>query len=173
MHYGNIKSTDIANGQGVRATLFVSGCTHHCKNCFNPETWNFNYGSEFDTEAQNKMLDYLKPSYIEGLTILGGEPMEPSNQKGLLPFVKQVKALYPNKTIWCYTGFVYDRDLVPGGRVYSDTTHELLSLIDVLVDGPFVEALKNLSLKFRGSSNQRLIDLKKTLENNQVVILNQ
>ena len=169
MYYGNIKPTDIANGTGVRVTLFVSGCTHHCKNCFNPETWNFEYGSPFTAETENHILKLLAPDFIEGLTLLGGEPMEPSNQKALLPFLKKVREKYPNKTIWCYTGYVYDKDLVSGGRAHNEGTDELISMLDVLVDGPFVESLKNLMLKFRGSSNQRIIDVKQTLETGTVV----
>lgn len=165
MNYGNIKNTDIANGEGVRVTLFVSGCTHHCKNCFNPETWDFNYGTVFTEETENKIIELLKPTYIKGLTLLGGEPFEPQNQKALLPFIKKIREIYKGtKNIWSYTGFVYDKDLVKGGRAYTNCTDELLSLIDILVDGPFIEAKKNIMLKFRGSSNQRVIDLKNTLK---------
>lgn len=171
MHYGNIKTADIANGPGVRVTLFVSGCTHHCKNCFNPETWDFEYGKLFDSATEEKLLETLNHDYIEGLTLLGGEPMEPSNQRALLPFVKRVKEKFPQKTIWSYTGFVYDRDLIAGGRAHTECTDELLSLVDVLVDGPFIESLKNLMLKFRGSSNQRIIDMKKTLATGSVVTI--
>ena len=171
MHYGNIKTADIANGPGVRVTLFVSGCTHHCKNCFNPETWDFEYGKLFDSATEEKLLETLNHDYIEGLTLLGGEPMEPSNQRALLPFVKRVKEKFPQKTIWSYTGFVYDTDLIAGGRAHTECTDELLSLVDVLVDGPFIESLKNLMLKFRGSSNQRIIDMKKTLETGAVVTI--
>ena len=171
MNYGNIKPVDIANGEGIRATLFVSGCRHHCKNCFNPETWDFNYGKTFDDAVENEMFKYLEPAFIKGLTLLGGEPMEPENQRGLLPFVKKVKEKFGNtKNIWCYTGFVYDKDLLDGGRAHTEVTDELLSYIDVLVDGPFVESLKNLTLKFRGSSNQRIIDLNKTNQEKQVVL---
>lgn len=171
MHYGNIKSADIANGPGVRVTLFVSGCTHHCKNCFNPETWDFEYGNVFDDTVEEKIFSDLDHSYIEGLTLLGGEPMEPTNQHALLPFLKRVKERFPNKTIWSYTGYVYDKDLVAGGRAHTKDTDELLSLLDVLVDGPFVQQLKNLMLKFRGSSNQRLIDMKTTLETGVVTTI--
>ena len=171
MNYGNIKPVDIANGEGIRATLFVSGCRHHCKNCFNPETWDFNYGKTFDDAVENEMMTYLAPAFIKGLTLLGGEPMEPENQRGLLPFVKKVKEKFGNtKNIWCYTGFVYDRDLVDGGRAHTEVTDELLSYIDVLVDGPFIESLKNLRLKFRGSSNQRVIDLNKTNQENKIIL---
>lgn len=171
MYYGNIKSADIANGPGVRVTLFVSGCTHHCKNCFNPETWDFEYGKIFTAETENEIIKLCTPAYIEGLTLLGGEPMDPRNQEGLLPFVKKFKENFPNKTIWCYTGYVFDKDLVPGGRAHTKDTDQLLSFIDIMVDGPFVESLKNLMLKFRGSSNQRLIDMKQTLESGKVVTI--
>ena len=171
MNYGNIKNTDIANGEGVRVSLFVSGCTHHCKNCFNPETWDFCYGNPFTEEVENKIIKMLEPSYIKGLTLLGGEPMEPQNQKALLPFVKKIREKFGStKNIWCYTGFIFDKDLAPNGRVYTDSTDELLKNIDVLVDGPFIEDLKNISLKFRGSSNQRIINLPETFKQNEIVL---
>lgn len=171
MNYGNIKDTDIANGEGVRVSLFVSGCTHHCKNCFNPETWDFNYGNPFTTEVEDKLLKMLEPAYIKGITLLGGEPMEPSNQKALLPFVKRIREKFGNtKTIWSFTGFIYDKDLVDGGRAHTEATDELMQNLDVLVDGPFIEALKNLTLKFRGSSNQRIIDMPATLKKGEVVL---
>lgn len=159
MYYGEIKKCDIANGEGVRVSLFVSGCTHHCKGCFNPETWDFNYGKEFDEDAENEIFEELELSYINGLTLLGGEPMEPKNQEALLPFIRKVHERYPRKDIWCYTGYISDKDLTPGGRAYTKDTEELLSYIDVLVDGPFVEELKDITLTFRGSSNQRIIHL--------------
>jgi len=171
MNYGSIKSTDIANGEGVRVTLFVSGCTHHCKNCFNKETWNFDYGEPFTKEVEDSIIKLLEPDYIKGLTLLGGEPMEPANQKALLPFIKRVRAEFgETKNIWCYTGYVYDRDLLGDSRAKCDYTIDLLKQIDVLVDGPFVEKLKNLSLKFRGSSNQRIIDVQKSLKEQRVVL---
>jgi len=171
MHYGNIKPVDIANGEGIRVTLFVSGCRHHCKNCFNPETWNFDYGNKFDQTVEDQILSYLDHDFIKGLTLLGGEPMEPENQEGLLPFIRRFREKFgTTKNIWSYTGFVYDKDLIAGGRAYTKYTDELLSNIDVLVDGPFVESLKNLSLNFRGSSNQRIIDLKKTRNINEIVL---
>lgn len=171
MNYGNIKDKDIANGEGIRVSLFVSGCTHHCKNCFNPETWDFNYGNPFTTEVEDKILKMLEPAYIKGITLLGGEPMEPNNQRALLPFVKRIKEKFGDtKTIWSFTGFVYDKDLIAGGRAHTEATDELMQNLDVLVDGPFVEALKNLSLKFRGSSNQRIIDMPATLEKGEVVL---
>lgn len=163
MNYGEIKNCDIANGEGVRVSLFVSGCTHHCKGCFNPMTWDFNYGKPFTSEAEDKILKMLEPDYINGLTLLGGEPMEKDNQRVLLPFIKRVKQLYPNKNIWCYTGYTLETDLL-NGKARTECTDELLSLIDVLVDGEFILEQKNISLAFRGSSNQRIIDLKKTIE---------
>lgn len=171
MHYSTIKNCDIANGAGVRVSLFVSGCTNHCKNCFQPQTWDFDYGEEFTEETEQKLIDMLKPSYIRGLTLLGGEPMEPENQRGLLPFVKRFKGTYPDKDIWCFTGFTYETLKSKGSHPHCESTDELLSYIDVLVDGRFIEELKSPALRFRGSSNQRLIDLKKTLESNEVVLL--
>lgn len=170
MNYGSIKKYDIANGEGVRVTLFVSGCTHHCKNCFNPETWDFNYGKPFDKATEDELIEALRPSYIKGLTLLGGEPMEPRNQERLLPLLKRVRKEFGNtKNIWSYTGFVLDQNLKLG-RAHCEYTDELLHELDVLVDGPFVESLKNISLKFRGSSNQRIIDMPKTLESGKVVL---
>ena len=162
MNYGNIKNLDIANGEGIRVSLFVSGCTHHCKNCFNPETWDFNYGKPFTEDTENQILQMLQPAFVAGITLLGGEPFDPHNQPALLKLVKKIKQTYGDtKTIWSFSGYVYDKDLVKGGRAYCEATDELLKNLDVLVDGPFVENLKNLSLKFRGSSNQRVIDMKK------------
>ena len=171
MNYGSLRGTDIANGEGVRVTLFVSGCTHHCKNCFNPETWNFCYGKPFTKEVEDEVIKLLEPDYIQGLTLLGGEPMEPQNQEALLPLVKRVREVYGNKkNIWCYTGYVLDRDLLGESRAKCEHTRELLENLDVLVDGPFVEDLKNLTLKFRGSSNQRIINVPETLKNNDIVL---
>lgn len=170
MHYGNIKFNDIANGEGVRTSLFVSGCTHHCKHCFNPETWDFNYGKEFTKEIEDKIIDSLKPSHISGLTLLGGEPMEPSNQKVLLEFVKRIKQIYPQKTIWCYTGYLFDEELLKPSRAHCPWTRELLSYIDVLIDGEFKYELKDITLRFKGSSNQRVINVKESLRQNQVVL---
>lgn len=170
MNYAEIKSCDIANGLGVRVSLFVSGCTHHCKNCFNEMTWDFNYGEVFDESVEAKIIDALKPNHISGLTLLGGEPMEPSNQRALLPLVKKVKALYPNKDIWMYSGYIFDQELLQDSRARCEVTDELLSYIDVLVDGRFVEALKDISLKFRGSSNQRIIDVPASLKSGRVVL---
>ena len=170
MNYAEIKNCDIANGLGVRVSLFVSGCTHHCKNCFNEVTWDFYYGKVFDEKVEEQILEYLKPNHITGLTLLGGEPMEPSNQRALLPFIKKVKETYPNKDIWMYSGYVFDKELLQESRARFEVTDELLSYIDVLVDGRFVEELKDLSLKFRGSSNQRIIDVQESLKTNQVVL---
>lgn len=170
MNYANIKYNDIANGEGVRTSLFVSGCTHHCKHCFNPETWDFNYGKVFDIETQDKIIASLAPDYINGLTLLGGEPMEPANQKALLAFVKRVKATYPNKTIWCYTGYLFDRELLSPSRAHCPWTRELLSYIDILVDGEFIVDLKDITLRFKGSSNQRIIDVPASLKYNTIVL---
>lgn len=163
MNYATIKPTDVANGPGVRVTLFVSGCTHHCKGCFNSEAWDFGYGQEFTKETQKELLRLLSPDYIVGLTLLGGEPMEPANQTGLLPFIKKVKKQFPLKTIWCFTGYDFEQDIL--GKMFpaSEVTRELLPLLDVMVDGKFIEEKKNLRLKFRGSENQRILDMKKSL----------
>ena len=170
MNYAEIKNFDIANGLGVRVSLFVSGCTHHCKNCFNQMTWDFKYGKEFNREVEDLIIDYLKPEHITGLSLLGGEPMEPSNQRALLPFIKRVKELYPQKDIWCYTGYLFDQELLSESRARCEVTDELLSYIDVLVDGKFIEELKDLSLKFRGSSNQRIIDVKQSLLKKEIIL---
>lgn len=170
MNYCNIKYNDIADGEGVRTTLFVSGCTNRCKGCFQPETWDFSYGEPFTDEVGERILESLEPYYIDGLTLLGGEPFEPSNQVALLPFLRKVKERFPEKTIWAFTGFVYDKDLVSGGRKHTHCTDEMLRLIDVLVDGPYVEEKRSLMLQFRGSENQRVIDMKKTLQEGRVVI---
>lgn len=170
MNYGNIKFNDIANGEGVRVSLFVSGCTHHCKNCFNKETWDFDYGQPFTVETEQSIIDALRPEHINGLTLLGGEPMEPANQKALLPFIKRVKETFPNKTIWCYSGYLFDSELLSPSRAHCPWTRELLSYIDVLVDGEFVEELKDITLRFKGSSNQRIIDVPASLQSGKVVL---
>lgn len=170
MYYGEIKKTDIANGYGVRVSLFVSGCTRHCKNCFNAETWSFTYGQPFTAETEEELLRALEPSYINGLSVLGGEPMELENQRSLLPFLKRVRAQFPQKDVWCYTGSTLETDLAPGGRNFCEVTDDLLSQIDVLVDGAFVEELKDITLQFRGSSNQRLIDLKSSRKSGQLIL---
>ena len=172
MNYATIKWTDIANGEGVRISLFVSGCTHHCKNCFNAVAWDFNYGNAFDGEIQNKILQELNSSFIAGLSLLGGEPLEPQNQEALFPFIQEVRRLYPNKSIWCYTGFVFDEQTGELKEEHKNTpiTKKLISLFDVLVDGAYVEELKDIRLKFRGSSNQRVIDVKKSLQEQNCVL---
>ena len=171
MYYATIKWTDIANGEGVRVSLFVSGCTHRCKNCFNEIAWDFNYGEPFDEAVQEKILKELGSSFIAGLSLLGGEPLEPQNQKALLPFVKKVRETYPDKTIWCYTGCVFDEitGMLVDQKKNTPYTKELIALFDVLVDGPFMEDLKDIRLKFRGSANQRVIDVQKTLKSHQIV----
>ena len=162
MNYGNIKKCDSANGLGVRISLFVSGCTNHCKGCFQPETWEFDYGTLYTEETQNSILKELGASYYTGLSILGGEPFEPCNQIEIVKLVREFKSMYPEKNIWMWTGFTYDKDLIPGGCRYTSVTDEILNSIDVLVDGRFVEELKTLTIPFRGSSNQRIIDMKAT-----------
>lgn len=171
MYYGEIKDCDIANGEGVRVTLFVSGCTNHCPHCFQPQTWDFTYGQPFTKETEDKLLNMLAPDYIQGLTLLGGEPFEPENQRALVPFLRRVRETLPPKNIWSFTGFTYEDLLTDGSHPRCEVTDEMLSMLDVLVDGRFVEELKNLSLRFRGSSNQRLIDLKKTRETGIVTLL--
>ena len=160
MYYGEIKKCDIANGPGVRVSLFVSGCRNHCPGCFNKETWDYCYGKPFTTETKDHIMELLKPDYIEGFSLLGGEPFEPENQRELVKLLKKVRDMYPKKNIWSYSGYVYDKDLIPGGRAYTEVTDEMLSYIDVLVDGPFVEDLKDITLQFRGSSNQRILNLR-------------
>lgn len=170
MNYGEIKKYDIANGEGVRVSLFVSGCTHHCKDCFNSETWDFNFGKPFTKEIEDEIIESLAPDYINGFSLLGGEPFEPSNQKVLVNLLKQIKQTYPNKTIWCYSGYLFDKELLNNSRARCEVTDEMLSYIDILVDGRFVAELKDISLSFRGSSNQRIIDVKKSLELDKVIL---
>ncbi len=170
MNYAEIKNCDIANGPGVRISLFVSGCTHHCPGCFNEVAWDFNYGKPFTQETIDEILDMMKPDYIKGLTLLGGEPFEPQNQPAVLELLRKVKAKYPEKSIWAFSGYLFDRDILSGRLGPWEITREYLSYLDVLVDGPFVEAKKNLSLRFRGSENQRLIDVPASLASNQVVL---
>ena len=172
MNYATIKKCDIANGEGVRVSLFVSGCTHRCKNCFNQVAWDFNYGTPFTKETEEEIFSELEKSYVNGLSLLGGEPFEPQNQAGLLPFVKRVREKFPQKNIWCYTGYLLDEKtgLLKESAKNCDYTKELLENIDVLVDGAFIEELKDISLKFRGSSNQRVIDLPKTLKKGEIVL---
>lgn len=170
MNYAEIKYCDIANGLGCRTVLFVSGCRNGCKGCFQPETWSFTYGKPFDEAVEKEILESLKPDYIRGLTLLGGDPMEEENQKALLPFMRKVKKNFPGKDVWAYTGYIYEKDLLKGQRKYTEYTDELLSAIDVLVDGPFIEEQKDITLKFKGSANQRVIDLRKTIANNEIII---
>lgn len=169
MNYATIKPVDIANGPGVRVSLFVSGCTHRCKGCFNEEAWDFKFGTPFTEETQKQLLSGLDHDYIEGLTLLGGEPMEPSNQEGLLPFIKAVREQLPEKTIWCFTGYDFEKDILGRMMESSPVTRELIPLFDVMVDGKFVQEKKNLSLKFRGSENQRVLNVKKSLEEKRAV----
>ena len=171
MYYGALKTCDIANGSGVRVTLFVSGCTNACEGCFQKETWDFSYGSLYTKETEDKIIEALYPSYVQGLTLLGGEPFEIENQKELIKLVRRVKKEYPEKNIWCYTGFTLEKDLIEGGKRHCEATDEMLSYLDVLVDGKFEEDLKDIRLKFRGSSNQRLIDMNETRKQNKIVLL--
>lgn len=170
MHFGAILTADSANGTGIRVSLFVSGCTNQCKNCFQPETWDFNYGKPFTKEVEDAVIEEVSQSYYSGLTILGGEPFEPSNQQELVKLIRRMKSECPEKNIWMYTGCVYDSDLVAGGRRYTDVTDEILDNIDILVDGPFEEELKRITLNFRGSSNQRIINMKETRATGEIVL---
>lgn len=171
MNYGTIKNCDIANGVGVRVSLFVSGCTHHCKECFQPETWDFAYGEPYTRETEDELLRLLAPSYIDGLSLLGGEPMEPQNQRELVKLLRRVKAELPDKNVWCYSGYTLETDLLSPSRARCEVTDELLSMIDILVDGEFMLEKKNISLSFRGSENQRIIDLRATLKSGKTVVL--
>ena len=170
MNYATIKPRDIANGPGVRVCLFVSGCTHHCKGCFNQEAWDFDFGQPFTQETIDYILDQLSPTFVKGLTLLGGEPFEPQNQSAIVELLRQIKAKYPEKSIWAFSGYLFDRDILAGKLGDPAVTKEYLSYLDVLVDGPFIEAKKNLTLRFRGSENQRLIDVPKSLESGEVVL---
>ena len=163
MNYATIKVNDIANGTGIRVSLFVSGCTHRCPGCFNAEAWDFDYGEPFTPEVEERIFRALEPAYVEGLTLLGGEPMEPANQAALLPFVRRVKQRFPDKTVWCYTGYTLEQLSDPACRAHTGDTAALLALTDVLVDGRFEQDKKDIRLRFRGSSNQRIIDLPATL----------
>ena len=170
MNYAAIKDCDIANGPGVRITLFVSGCNHHCKGCFNQEAWDFDYGQPFTQETIDTIIRMMKPGYIKGLTLLGGEPFDPRNQGAVVELLRQVKKVYPQKTVWAFSGYLFDRDILSGTLGDWNVTREYLSYLDVLVDGPFVEAKKDLMLRFRGSSNQRLIDVPKSLAAGELIL---
>lgn len=170
MNYGAIKKYDIANGEGVRVSLFVSGCTHQCKGCFNYEAWDFTYGEHFTEDTANEIVEALEPSFINGLSLLGGEPFERPNQEVLLPLLHKVKEKYPQKNIWCYTGYTLEDDLLSESRARCENTDEMLGLIDVLVDGEFKEELKDITLAFRGSSNQRIIDVKESLIQGKTIL---
>ena len=171
MHVGEVMTAAVANGEGMRVSVFVSGCRNHCKGCFQPQTWDFNYGREYTPEIEQFIIDELSKSYYDGITILGGDPMEPENQEPVLRLLRRIKKELSDKNVWVYTGYVYDRDLVPGGKRFVDgVTRELLESIDILIDGRFVEELKNLMLNFRGSGNQRIIKMKETLETGKVVL---
>lgn len=172
MNYGEIKKCDIANGEGVRVSLFVSGCTHRCKGCFNKDTWDFNCGKPYTKETEDYIISLLNSPYINGFTLLGGEPFEPDNQRAVLPLLKRIRAELPNKNIWCYTGYLLDKELLNDSRARCEATDEMLSLIDVLVDGRFVEELKDISLAYKGSSNQRIIDVKASLSANEIILWN-
>lgn len=170
MNYAQIKPCSIENGTGVRVSLFVSGCRHHCKECFNEETWDFSYGKPFTKTTEDEIVQALAPSYIAGLTLLGGDPGEPENQQGLLPLLQRIKKELPNKNIWAYSGYLYE-DFLPGGKVYCEASEPFLSMIDVMVDGPFILEKKDISLNFRGSSNQRIIDVPETRKNQEIILL--
>lgn len=170
MNYAIIKNCDIANGPGVRVSLFVSGCTHHCKGCFNEVAWDFDYGQPFTQETVNAILDMLKPSYVKGITLLGGEPFEPQNQPAIVDLLRQIRARYPEKTVWAFSGYLFDKDILTGRLGDPAITKEFLSYVDVLVDGRFVEEKKDLTLRFRGSSNQRIIDVPASVARGEVVL---
>ena len=169
MNYGAIKKCDIANGVGVRTVLFVSGCTHHCKGCFQPETWNFDYGERYTKETEDEIIESLRPDYVDGITLLGGEPFEPENQRELVKLLRRIKKELPQKTVWSFSGYTYE-ELTGDSRAGGEVTKEMLSMLDVLVDGEFVEAKRNISLRFRGSENQRLIDMNKTRKEGKIVL---
>ena len=169
MNYADIKQYDVANGIGVRVSLFVSGCTHACEGCFNKEAWDFNYGKPFTDKEIDDIISYMSPSYVSGLSLLGGEPMEPQNQEGILPLLRRVHETYPEKTVWMYTGYLFDEDILGRMCKESEISREIISYIDILVDGPFILARKNLKVNFRGSDNQRIIDVKKSLETGEVI----
>lgn len=168
MNYAALKKYDVANGEGVRVSLFVSGCTHKCEGCFNAEAWDFAYGDPYTDKTEEEVLSALDKGYIAGLSLLGGEPFEPANQRVLVKLLARVKKLFPDKSVWCYSGYTFDTDLAEGGRAHTEVTDEMLSYIDVLVDGEFVQELKDLKLRFRGSSNQRIIDVPRSIREGAV-----
>ena len=170
MNFAKIKWYDVSNGPGVRVSLYVSGCRNHCKNCLNPETWDFKYGEPFTRDVQNSIIKGMEPSYIKGFTLLGGDPFEPENAKVLAPFMEKLRAKYPEKSLWCFTGYDYEKDLLTGKQGDLDTVMRILKTLDVLVDGKFVEELKDLNLLFRGSSNQRIILVQPSLEEDEVIL---
>ena len=170
MNYATIKKNDVANGEGVRVSLFVSGCTHHCDGCFNSETWDFEYGEKYTEATEKEILSALGKNYIRGLSLLGGEPFEPQNQAEVLSLARRARSLYPEKDIWCYSGYDFEKDLLSGRLCDREITMKMLSCIDILVDGKFVEELKNLRLRFKGSENQRIIDVKKSMEENRIIL---
>ena len=170
MNFATIKNCDIANGPGVRVSLFVSGCTHHCKGCFNEVAWDFDYGTPFTQETIDQILQMLRPAYVKGITLLGGEPFEPQNQPALVELLRQIRAKYPEKSVWAFSGYLFDKDILAGKLGDFAVTEEFLSYVDVLVDGRFVEEKKDLTLRFRGSSNQRIIDVPASLQQGQVVL---
>lgn len=170
MNYADIKKCDVANGPGVRVSLFVSGCTHHCKECFNPETWDFKYGKPFTKDTEDKIIKYMEPDYIKGITLLGGEPLEHINQQGILPLLRRIKKMYPEKNVWCFTGYDFEKDVTGRMLVEWEETKELLSYIDVMVDGEFIIEKKDLGLIFKGSSNQRTIMVKESLASNKLIL---
>jgi anaerobic ribonucleoside-triphosphate reductase activating protein len=172
MNYGAIKKHDVANGLGVRVSLFVSGCTHHCPECFNEEAWDFSYGQPFTKAVEEEIISALKPEYIRGFSLLGGEPFEPANQEVLVGLLRNIKEKYPEKTIWCYSGYLFDTEMLTGKLGNPKITREMLSYIDILVDGEFHIAEKNLNLRFRGSSNQRIINVPESLKTDKIVLWN-
>ncbi len=171
MNYADVKDIDSANGVGVRVSLFVSGCTHHCKNCFNQETWDFGYGKKYTKEVQDHIIEACGKPFIKGLSLLGGEPFEKANQKDVCELILRFKKTYPDKDIWCYSGYLFDKDMVEGSKIWTEYTKTMLENIDFLVDGEFVDELKNLRLKFRGSANQRIIDVQKSLKTGKTEVI--
>lgn len=170
MNYATIKNCDIANGPGVRVSLFVSGCTHRCKGCFNEVAWDFDYGEPFTQKTVDAILEMLAPDYVKGITLLGGEPFEPQNQPAIVDLLRQIKAKYPDKTIWAFSGYLFDKDILAGRLGPWEITQEYIRYLDVLVDGPFIQDKKDLSLRFRGSSNQRIIDVPASLAKGEIVL---